>query len=56
MNRTGAEVLASILEQAGIDPGPRAETVSPAQYASLAAVLAQSSDKETDTDSREGGG
>lgn len=44
------------IQQAGIDPGARAETVSPAQYASLAAVLAQSSDKETDTDSREGGG
>lgn len=29
------------IEEAGIDPGARAETISPAQYASMAAVLAR---------------
>ena len=39
------------IQEAGIDPGARAETVSPAQYASLAALLAQDSDKPIDTSS-----
>jgi 16S rRNA (adenine1518-N6/adenine1519-N6)-dimethyltransferase len=39
------------IQEAGIDPGARAETVSPAQYASLASVLAHNTDKGTDTSS-----